>query len=196
VMKNKTFSLLLTLGAFLVPLVAHSTSPIEITESTKFSPPDEPLDEQALQNLARELGRKQAQAIIGAKVGIISAFPYHGKTWIQPIEGARIVAIELMIFDHQESLDFDDFEIVDGMTGESYGSDPDIKFLNKEKKEVEWSPTYSGTEREHVLLVYAFPRSVNHFSLRYWGLNLKNEKMMIQKSQSDILNIGMHIPKQ
>ena len=168
----------------------------EITESTKFVSPSQELDEKTLQELAREIGRMQAEAILGAKIGILSAFPYTGKTFIETVDGARIIAVEVVVYEHKENLDFDDFEIVNRDTNESYGSDPDIKYLNKKKEEVDWSPNYSGRiGREHVLLIYAFPENVQNFGLRYWGLDLVTEKMVIQESQSDLLNIGLHVPK-
>ncbi|WP_162025199.1 MULTISPECIES: hypothetical protein [unclassified Lentimonas] len=168
-------------------------SQFEITNSTIFSQLDEPLDEISLKQLAQELGRRQADSAIGAKVEVVSAFPYLGKTWVEPVEGARLIAVELVVYDHGDALDFDDFEIINGMTKVSYGSDPDIKFLNMKKQEVEWSPTSSGEPgRAHVLLIYAFPEEQDNFGLRYWGLDFESEKLVIQRNQSHLLNVGMH----
>jgi hypothetical protein len=117
----------------------------------------------------------QMEGLMNADVIVHRVYDYRGYTWIEPIEGAKRIAVDVEFRNYRLGIDLDDVDILNGETKENYGSDPDIARLNLDGTlaadfETAELPVNLGPMR--VLLIYAFPESVNAIMLSYWGQEL------------------------
>lgn len=118
--------------------------------------------------------RRQSAAGDEAVATIHRAYPYEGYSWFEPAAEAKLVAVDVEFVGYTADFDLDDVDLVDGVTGENYGSDPQIALLTPEgqlaKDEArEWPP---APKPLRLLLIYAAPRSLQSVRLGYWGRDL------------------------
>ena len=102
------------------------------------------------------------------------AYPYTGYSWHETPTGGRLVAVDAEFVGYGSDFDLDDLDLLDGVTGENYGSDPDIALLRADgglaKDETKEWPLAPKPLR--VLLIYVAPRSLESIRLSYWGREL------------------------
>ena len=121
------------------------------------------------------VSREQSQGLNVAKVSVHRAYKYNGYAWIEPIETAKLIAVDVEFRDYNRGLDLDDVDIIDGESNEKYGSDPQIAHLTldgelaSDVNDSSW-PDDLGPLR--VLLIYAFPKESEAIKLGYWGQEL------------------------
>jgi hypothetical protein len=126
----------------------------------------------------------QAQSLKNAVVTVHRAYDYRGYTWLEPAEGAKLIAVDVEFSRYDGSLDLDDVEIIDGSSGANYGSDPHIALLQGDGElspnpdDASW-PADMGQLR--VLLIYAVPKEMTSIKLSYWGQDLTPEASMLSK---------------
>ena len=129
-----------------------------------------------LQEKLSQIGDAQAKGLDVAMVTIHGAYNYKGYSYLEPIEGAKLISVDVEFFGYKEDFDLDDIDIIEGKTGENYGSYPDISLLTLEGKietnESNW-PNPPGPLR--VLLIYAMPDKSTSVKLSYWGKMLVAE---------------------
>ena len=118
--------------------------------------------------------RRQSVAASDAVATIRRAYPYEGYSWFEPTADGKLIAIDVELVGYTADFDLDDIDLVDGVTGENYGSDPQIALLTPEgdlaKDEArEWPP---APKPLRILLIYAAPRSLQSVRLRYWDEDL------------------------
>jgi hypothetical protein len=118
--------------------------------------------------------RRQSVAANGAVATVHRAYPYEGYSWFDPAAGAMLVAVDVEFVGYTADFDLDDIDLIDGVTGENYGSDPQVALLTPEghlaKDEArEWPP---APKPLRLLLIYAAPRSLRSIRLGYWGEDL------------------------
>ncbi len=136
-----------------------------------------------LNQLINAMKERQAKGLGTGSVKVNGAWTYTGYSFLDPVQGARLVAVDVTVSGHTPAFDFDDIEIVGGTTLISYGSDPHITLLSEEGKalpHINQLPPAPGPVR--VLLIYGFPRETDSFTLYYWGRNLLLDKHTIQAS--------------
>lgn len=118
--------------------------------------------------------RRQSAAADHASATIHRAYAYEGYSWFEPTAEGKLVAVDVELVGYTADFDLDDIDLVDGVTGENYGSDPQIALLTPEgdlaKDEArEWPP---APKPLRVLLIYAAPRSLQSVRLGYWDQDL------------------------
>lgn len=126
-----------------------------------------------LNQLITAMKTKQANGLGTGSVKVNGAWVYTGYSFLDPVQGARLVAVDATVSGHTSAFDFDDIEIVGGATLISYGSDPHITLLSPEGKalpDIRQMPAAPDPVR--VLLIYGFPVETESFTLYYWGKNL------------------------
>ena len=147
---------------------SNQTVPENITSDVESVAPE---IAKALEGISRE----QSQGLNDAKFTVHRAYEYNGYTWIEPIESARAIAVDIEFRDYNQGLDLDDVDIIDGETNENYGSDPQIANLTldgalaSDVDDSSW-PVDLGPLR--VLLIYALPKESKTIKLGYWGQDL------------------------
>lgn len=125
--------------------------------------------------------RRQSTAADGASATIHRAYPYEGYSWFEPTREGNLVAVDVELVGYTADFDLDDIDLIDGVTGENYGSDPQIALLTPEgqlaKDEArEWPP---APKPLRVLLIYAAPRSLQSIRLGYWDQDLTTRAFRI-----------------
>jgi hypothetical protein len=132
---------------------------------------------QVVDEIIRVRAQQQAEGLGSGKVKVNGAWNYTGYSWLAPDPAAaitaRLVAIDLTISGQTPFFDYDDIEIVDGVSKLSYGSDPQIALLTDSG---ELAPPAQvprpAPERNRWLLIYGFPEKTESFLLYYWGKSL------------------------
>lgn len=124
---------------------------------------------------------RQSAAANSASATIHRAYPYEGYSWFEPVAKAKLVAVDVELVGYTADFDLDDIDLIDGVTGENYGSDPQIALLTPEgrlaKDEArEWPP---APKPLRVLLIYAAPRSLQSVRLGYWDQDLTTRAFRI-----------------
>ncbi|MDC0291878.1 hypothetical protein OAK81_01150 [Verrucomicrobiales bacterium] len=137
--------------------------------------------EQVVNQVMVNQAKAQAAGLGNGYVKVNKAWNYNGYSTLEIDKGstipARLVAVDLTVEGHTVNFDYDDIEIIDGVTGLSYGSDPFVVFLDNDGKpltEDAHPPVAPAPIR--VLLVYAFPKATPTFSLAYWHKNIVREQ--------------------
>lgn len=128
------------------------------------------------------LSREQSQGLIDAKVTVHRAYEYSGYTWIEPIETAKLIAVDVEFRNYNEGLDLDDVDIIDGHSNDNYGSDPHIVNLTFDGKlatDIDDSSWPENLGPLRVLLIYAFPKESKTIKLGYWGRDLTPQAIPI-----------------
>lgn len=142
-----------------------------------------PLDDPKVRKAVAEAARQQKAAGQNVRATVHRAWVYAGTAWYKPVEGLRLVAVDVGLKGYGEEFDLDDLDIVDAATGENYGSDPDISLLKPSgaalDDEKNW-PKPPGPIR--VLLVYQLPMTVRSVKLSYWGRELTASARMVEAS--------------
>jgi hypothetical protein len=124
---------------------------------------------------------KQSQGLANAVVSIKRAYNYRGFTYMQSVEGAKLIAVDVRFADYQDGIDLDDIDIIDGGTNENYGSDPDIIFLTDEGDPFpDNKPTQDFGEPIRVMLIYAVRETTVSIKLAYWGKEIWKEPYILQ----------------
>ncbi len=168
---------------------AHAPRPpvrgIPQADGSRYVPLN-PEQQKQLQNavLVQE-ARAQAAGLGSGKVTVNKAWNYTGWTVLEmnpnsTIE-ARFVAVDVTIEGHTRKFDSDDIEIIDPVTGASYGSDPHSVFLTidgKVQKDPKAIPIAPSPTR--MLLIYAYPKATDQFGLSYWRQLLLNKPVDIE----------------
>jgi hypothetical protein len=121
-----------------------------------------------------DTARRQAVAADRAGATIHRAYPYDGYSWYEPTSEGKLVAVDVEFVGYAADFDLDDIDLIDGVTGDNYGSDPQIALLTPDgqlaKDEAkEWPP---APKPLRLLLIYAAPRSLESVRLGYWGQDL------------------------
>lgn len=147
-----------------------------ITASDGEPVPPEVAD--ALESVSRE----QSQGLKDAHVTVHRVYEYKGYTWIEPIETAKLIAVDVEFRNYNQGLDLDDVDVIDGQSDENYGSDPHIANLTLDGElaadtdDSSW-PDDLGPLR--VLLIYALPKKSKTVKLGYWGQELTSKPVPI-----------------
>lgn len=161
-------TLALFLLAFAIACKQEKTqAPVETTRKQAVGESPE------LNQLITAMKKKQAQGLGTGSVKVNGAWTYAGYSFLDPVQGARLVAVDATVSGHTPAFDFDDIEIVGGATLISYGSDPHITLLSPDGKalpDIRQMPAAPNPVR--VLLIYGFPVETDSFTLYYWGKNL------------------------
>lgn len=147
-----------------------ATAP-DVTEPTPSA------QKQVVDEIIRVRAQQQAEGLGGGKVKVNGAWNYTGYSWLAPDPAAaiaaRLVAVDLTISGQTPFFDYDDIEIVDGITKLSYGSDPHIALLTDSGElapPAQVPKPAPGLNRW--LLIYGFPEKTESFLLYYWGKSL------------------------
>ncbi len=126
-----------------------------------------------LRDRLKQIGQAQSEGLDGAKVTVRSAYDYKGYSYLEPVEIAKLIAVDVEFSGYDADFDLDDVDIIDGKTGVNYGSDPHMALLTPEGKiepdESKW-PQAPGPLR--ILLIYAVPKECSSVRLGYWGKDL------------------------
>jgi hypothetical protein len=119
-----------------------------------------------------DVGRRQAEGLKTATVVVHGAYAYSkGYTYLEPIRGAKLVAVDVEFTGVSADFDLDDVDIIDGASGDNYGSDPEIAFLTPDGSFLTWNPATTPVPLR-TLLIYAVPDTVASIRLSYWGEQL------------------------
>jgi hypothetical protein len=118
--------------------------------------------------------RRQSVAAADAVATIHRAYPYEGYSWFEPTAEGKLVAVDVELTGYTADFDLDDIDLIDGVTGENYGSDPQVALLTPDgelaKDEArEWP---AAPKPLRVLLIYAAPLSLQSVRLAYWDQDL------------------------
>ncbi len=147
-------------------------------EDANEEPPPEVM--QALEDVARE----QSQGLADASITVHRAYDYAGPSWLEPIEGAKLIAVDVEFTGYADGFDLDDVDLIHGNTAETYGSDPDMGLLDAEGQMVANQNDDDVWPRRprplRVLLVYAAPTSLKSLKLGYWGETITPEAVVLQ----------------
>jgi hypothetical protein len=94
------------------------------------------------------------------------------------------VAVDVELAGYTSDFDLDDIDLVDGVTGENYGSDPQIALLISagQLAEDESKNRPKAPNPLRVLLIYAAPPSLTSVRLSYWGGDLTAAAMSVSGS--------------
>ncbi len=142
---------------------------------------------QVLNLMMNRLADRQAKGLGNGFVHVNGAWHYDGYSILSPNPAseipARMVAIDLTVQGHTAEFDPDDIEIVDGLTMVSYGSDPHLTFLRGPREPIEDPREFPVAPKPtRMLLIYAFPKGSQKFTLFYWGQKLLKEPMTFEPS--------------
>jgi hypothetical protein len=124
-----------------------------------------------IRGAVEETARRQAVAANRAVTTIRRAYPYEGYSWYEPTAEGRLVAVDVEFVGYTADFDLDDIDLIDGVTGDNYGSDPQVALLTPDGQRAkdeakEWPP---APKPLRLLLIYAAPRSLESVRLGYWG---------------------------
>lgn len=150
------------------------------TPSTAETPQLTPQQQNKMLNVMIDrLKDQQAKGLGTGVVRVNAAWHYDGYSYLSPNPDAeipaRMVAVDVTVKGHTSAFDPDDIEIIDGVTMVSYGSDPHITFIKAPGELIENASEIPVAPAEtRMLLIYAFPRNTQKFTLYYWGQNLLN----------------------
>lgn len=134
-----------------------------------------------MQKTVQAVAEEQARGLDDAEVIVHRAYNYHGFSWIEPVEGAKLAAVDVELANYGNGFDLDDIDIIDGETDENYGSDPDIVFLMDDGKPFpDNQPTQDFGEPIRVLLIYAVRESTESIKLSYWGREIVSTSIPLE----------------
>lgn len=122
----------------------------------------------------------KAVALDNATVTVHRAYNYSGPSDFEPVDGAKLIAVDVGVSGYTDRFKIWDVDIVDGDTNENYGSDPHVAFLNDSGEFF----TYDGDEVDfsraiRLLLVYGVPTSTTSVQLGYWGRDLTKGTVLL-----------------
>lgn len=164
-------------GDILIP-AAQGDSPRPLTDAEQAK---------VLDAVFQARAKQQAEGLGTGSVKVNGAWNYTGYSYLAPNPAAaieaRLVAVDVTVSGHTPFFDFDDIEIVDGVTLLSYGSDPHAEFLNPDgtlKEPDQLQDEAPAPSRW--LLIYAFPKETPAFHLYYWGKQLTPVPVQIAPS--------------
>lgn len=178
-------------------VVLPQTGEITTGVLTPSSPATRILSEEekseAVNVLLNQVKDAQAAALREARLIVNAAWPYSGYSTLAPDPAsaipARLVAIDVTVSGHTAALDADDIEIIDGITSISYGY-PQVTVINGPGEIVtdpQLVPVAPAPLR--LLLIYAFPKNTQTFSLNYWG-----QKLLATPRGFDSADSGWSLP--
>jgi hypothetical protein len=137
-----------------------------------------------IQREIEKVARRQSQALADATTIVHRAFHYRQGGSGKLGEGMKLVAVDVEFRDHNRDLDLDDVDVIDGATGENYGSGPDIRLLRPdgtlEQNNAMWE---SDAPALRMLLIYAIPSHTQSIRLGYWGHSLTPEPTPIGEGE-------------
>lgn len=152
--------------------------------ASDVSEPTPSAQKQVIDEIIRVRAQQQAEGLGSGKVKVNGAWNYTGYSWLAPDPAAaieaRLVAVDLSISGQTPFFDYDDIEIVDGITKLSYGSDPHIALLTESGELA--PPTQvpkPAPAMNRWLLIYGFPEKTESFLLYYWGKSLTLDPLPI-----------------
>jgi hypothetical protein len=135
-----------------------------------------------MQSTVQTMMDLQEQGLDGADIAVYKAYNYHGFSWMEPIEEAKLAAVDISFANYGDGIDPDDIEIVDGKSDETFGSGPDIVFLTDDGVPFpDNQPTQDFGEPIRVLLIYAVRDSTESIKLRYWGKEIVAEPLLLEE---------------
>jgi hypothetical protein len=129
-----------------------------------------------------QASNEQSQALLHAKVTVIRVYLYTGRSEIQFGKDARLVAVEARFEGYGERFDPNEVELLDGESGDSYGTDPEVSLAG--------DATDSPLDRSAlppppgpltVRLVYPAAKMASSIKLAYWGMLLTAEATRISE---------------
>jgi len=126
--------------------------------------------------------REQSQGLTDATVVVHRAYEYHGYSWLEPVDAARLIAVDVEFRNYNQGLDLHDVEVINGESDENYGSEPQTARLTLDGKPAFDSNASSWRDKPgplRVLLIYAYPKASNSIKLGYWGQVLTPEPIPI-----------------
>ncbi len=131
-----------------------------------------------------DVARRQSRALVEATTTVHRAFHYRHGGPRASSKDLKFVAVDVEFKGHNRDLDLDDVDIVDGETGENYGSDPEIRLLRPdgsfEQNNAKWE---TEGDSLRVLLIYAVPERTESIKLEYWGGSLTPKPTRIGEGQ-------------
>lgn len=148
------------------PAGNRSADPPEFTAHGDEPPASDVV--KAIENVTHE----QSQGAANVVVIVHRVYEYGGFTRIEPIEGAKVVAVDVEFRNYGRDFDLDDVDIIDGKSDINYGSFPQIVELTSDGELAAESADPSGQDDPgplRVLLIYAIPQGSMSVRLTYWG---------------------------
>lgn len=169
---------LLCASALLLVLIWASsereTVEIDLTTVATFSP--------EIQATVRAMMDEQARGLDGAEVTLHRAYNYHGCSWMEPVEGAKLAAVDIGFTNYGYGFDLDDVDIIDGDTDENFGSNPDIAYPTARGEPFpDFQPSQHFGEPVRVLLIYAVRESTESIKLGYWGREIVSDPVPLEE---------------
>ena len=132
--------------------------------------------------VGRDIAQKQSQGLKNATATAFRAYIYQGSaSYVEEPDKYKLVAVDVTFSGSSENFDLDDVDLINGVTGVNYGSDPEIAFLKDDGSFKAWSVDELH-DPFRVLLVYMVPKSVASIKLSYWGQNLVKNPVRIEAS--------------
>ena len=155
-----------------------SAPPVPVRELSSDKLP--PVIQKAIEATAA----RQATAARGMTTTIHRAYNYKGYSWHEESPEGKVVAVDVEFGGYSPAFDLDDIDLVDGASGESYGSNPEVALLRPDGSQAidehrDW-PVPPGPLR--VLLIYSAPRTMRAAKLTYWDQALTPQASKLQNT--------------
>lgn len=140
-----------------------------------------------LDEVMQARAKQQAEGLGSGSVKVNGAWHYSGYSYLSPDPAAaieaRLIAVDVTVAGHTPFFDIDDIEVIDGITMISYGSDPQVEFLNPEGGLLPaGNLPPAAPDAVRLLLIYGFPKNTTTFHLDYWGKQLTVNPVEIGQS--------------
>ncbi len=164
----------LLVGCLAKPREAASPAPVRGLSPEQLPP--------EVRRAVEATAARQAMAATRMTTTIHRAYNYEGYAWHEESPEGKVVAVDAEFAGYSSAFDLDDIDLVDGDTGENYGSNPEVALLRADgtlavDEEKEWP---QAPKPLRLLLIYSAPRTMKAVKLSYWDRALTPKAATLQ----------------
>ena len=125
---------------------------------------------------------------------VFRAYEYNGWSYLEPIDGAKLVAADIEFPPTDVKFDLDDIDIFDADSGQNFGSDPHIQRLNSDGALVDLDDPEVMDQREfRGIFVWAVPQETKRINFGYWGGMLLREPIELDTTGPVLLEPSVRV---
>ncbi len=118
----------------------------------------------------QEVSLMQSQGLKGATCLVYTAYNYPGETEIEPVDGAKLVGVNVEFRNWKQGFDLDDIDVVDAANNQNFGNDPLVQFLTVDGQFIDDNdPDFDDEGPLRCLLIFVVPQTCPTIQLGYWG---------------------------
>ena len=129
-----------------------------------------------LERVIYKTAQEQSVGLEGAETIFYGVGRVESPKWLELTDAEMLVEVDVEFDNFKKGFDLDDIEILDGYSGENFGSGPLVTYESEEDEKAK----EFGTGPTRVTLLYVVPISTSSVDFVYWGKNLNSQPLTIK----------------